>query len=67
MIRRNIDDTKILWLIGLIFELRIGVVFQYTLLHLRSWGTKYIYILNTVFTRHVQKNSTFQNMSVICG
>ena len=60
-------DIKILWFIGLIFELRIGLVFQYRELQLRRWCTKYIYILNTAFTTHVQKKLTFQKMSILCG
>ena len=59
MIRKNMYDIKILWLVGLIFELRIGLVFQYTKLQLRSWCTKYICILTTIFTTHVQKRFTF--------
>ena len=50
MIRRNMYDTKILWLLGLIFELRVGLVFQYTQLQLKSWRTKCICILNIIFT-----------------
>ena len=56
VIRWNRYDIKILWLIGLIFELRIGLVFQYTQLQLRSWFTNYICILNTIFTTDVQKD-----------
>ena len=45
-----------MWLIGLIFEHRIGLVFQYTQLQLRSWCTNYICILNIYFyTTYVQK------------
>ena len=29
-IRENMYDTKFLWLIGLIFELRIDLIFRYT-------------------------------------
>ena len=66
MIRQKMYDAKILWLIGIISELRIGLIFQYTQLHLRSFCTKYICILNTILTTHVQKRLTFQKMS-ICG
>ena len=59
MIRQNMYDIKILWLVGLTFELRIGLVFQYTKVQLRSWCTKYICILTTIFTTHVQKRFTF--------
>ena len=30
-------DIKFLWLFGLYFELRIGLIFQYTQVQLRSW------------------------------
>ena len=30
IMRRNIYDTKFLWLIGLIFELKVDLIFQYT-------------------------------------
>ena len=63
IIRRYMYDIKILWLIGFIFELSIGLVFQYIQLQLRSWCTKYICILNVVFTTHVQKKFTFQHTS----
>ena len=52
-------DIKILLLIGLIFELGIVLVFQYTQLQLESCFNKYICILNTIFTTHVQKRFTF--------
>ena len=52
---------------SLIFELRIGLIFQYTPLEWRSWCSKYICILNTIFTTHVQKKFTFQKISIICG
>ena len=52
-------DIKILLLIGLIFELGIVLVFQYTQLQLGSCFNKYICILNTIFTTHVQKRFTF--------
>ena len=67
IIRRNIYDINFLWLIGLIFKLRFGLIFQYTQLQLRSWCTKYICILNTIFTRHVHKKFTFRKVSIICG
>ena len=70
-------DIKFLWLIGLKFEMRIGLIFQETQLQLRSWCTKYIFALNTIvphmYTKyifieyncitHVQKKFTFQE----CG
>ena len=67
MITQNMGDSKILWLIGLNFELRIGLLFQHTHLQSWSWCTKYIFILNTIFTTHVQKQFTFQKISIICG
>ena len=66
VMKRNMYHVKIL-LISLIFELRIDLVFQYTQLQLRSWGTKYISILDTIFTPYVQKKFTFQKMSIICS
>ena len=51
VIRRNMYGIKIMWFIGLIFELRIGLVFQYTQLQFRSWFTKYIYILDTILLK----------------
>ena len=61
VIRQNIYDIKILCLfIGLIFELRIDQVFQYTQLQSKSRCTKYIYILNTTFTMHVVKKRKMQ-------
>ena len=57
MIRRNMY-IKILQFIGLTFELRIGLVFQYTQLPLKSKNTKYICILKTIFTIHIQKKFT---------
>ena len=56
-----------MWLIGLILELTIGLFSQYIQLQLRSWCTKYICILNTIFTKRVQKKFTFQKMTIICG
>ena len=67
MIRQNMYDIKLLWFIGLIFELRTGLGFQYTQLQLRSWCTKYICVLNTIFTAHLQKKFTFQKKSLICA
>ena len=58
---------KVLWLIGLIFELRIGLVFQYTQLWIRIWFTNNICILNIIFTTHEQKSFTLQKMLIICG
>ena len=46
-------DIKFLWLIGLVFQLRISQIFQYVQLQL--------------FTTHIQKTFTFQKMSIICG
>ena len=66
VIRQNMYDIQILWLIGLISELKMGIVFQHTELQLRSWCMKYIFILNTIFTTHVQKKFTFQKTSIIC-
>ena len=60
MIRWNMCDIKILGSIGLLFELRIGLIFYYTQLQLRSWFTKYICILNAIFITHVQKSSPFR-------
>ena len=66
IIRQNMYDMKFLRLIGFIFGLRIGLIFQYTLLQSRSWCAKYICILNTIFSTYVQTKSTFQKISVIC-
>ena len=66
IIRQNMYDMKFLWLIGFIFGLRIGLIFQYTLLQSRSWCAEYICILNTIFSTYVQTKSTFQRISVIC-
>ena len=55
-------EIKILWLIGLIFELRVGLVLQYTQLQLRSWCSKYIFILNTISTTRLWKKFFFQKM-----
>ena len=66
VIRQKMYDIKILLIIGLIFELGIVLAFQYTQLHLGSGFNKYICILNTIFTTHLQKRFTFKKMPIIC-
>ena len=70
-------DIKFSWLIGLKFEMRIGLIFQETQLQLRSWCTKYIFALNTIvphmYTKYIftlntivshmyRKSSPFRNV-----
>ena len=69
IIRRNMYDTKFLWLAGLIFKLRMGLIFQYTQLQLRDWCTKYICISNTIFTTHTEifrLSEDVSNLWLIC-
>ena len=65
MIRRNMYDIKILWLIGFIFELRIGLVFQNTQLQIRSWCTKSICIFCQKCTEKVHLSEDFNNLWLI--
>ena len=58
--RQNMYDTKFLWLICLIFEQSIGLIFQYTQLQLTNWCTSIFTSWMQFLTTHVQKKSPFR-------